>query len=128
MDCFSFLPSEYIKISGGNGTVQFYQTAEACWSSLSPPLIEVPFGKSSNITVNIHLRKLKSLVKIQFVVLQTGLESGIQIIIIKKEIELIVPYNKHDSMGEAVSPPPPLLVRFRFRYCLNIMSWVIARA
>ena len=69
-------PSEFVTISDGNGTVKFYQTAGGCWSSLGTPLVEVPFGKSRNITVNIHLRKLHSLVKIQFVVLQTGLESG----------------------------------------------------
>lgn len=72
---FIFYSSEFVKISNGSGTVQFYQTG--CWSSGSKKYIaEVPFGKSNNITVNILLSKLKSRVRVQFLVLQTGLNSG----------------------------------------------------
>lgn len=66
--------SEFVKIFDGNGTVQFYQTG--CWPSFSTRFVEVPFGKSSNITVNIQFRKLHSLVNVEFVVLKTGLNSG----------------------------------------------------
>ncbi|KAJ7356094.1 hypothetical protein OS493_027021 [Desmophyllum pertusum] len=66
---------EFVKISNGSGTVQFYQTG--CWPSGSKKyIVEVPFGKSSNITVNILLSKLKSRVRVQFLVLQTGLNSA----------------------------------------------------
>ena len=74
-----FFCSEYVKIFGGNGTIQFYKTG--CWaSSQTDSLFEVPFGKSSNITVNILLTKLNSLVNVQFVVLKTGLHSGTYIV------------------------------------------------
>lgn len=69
-----FANSEYVRILGGDGTVEFYQTG--CVSSSHGSLVEVPFGKSDNITINIFLRELKSLIGIQFVVLRNGLNSG----------------------------------------------------
>ena len=76
-----FFCREYVKIFDGNGTIQFYKTG--CWaSSQTASLFEVPFGKSSNITVNILLTKLNSLVNVQFVVLKTGLHSGTYIVLL----------------------------------------------
>lgn len=70
----SFHYSEYVKIADGNGTVQFYQTG--CGSAGHGSLIEVPFGKSNIITVNFVLRKFKSTVRIQFLVIRNGLHAG----------------------------------------------------
>lgn len=69
-----FISSEYVRIFDGNGTVQFYQTG--CRPSSYAPKVEVPFENSSNITLNIRLSRLNSLVKVQFVVLASGLDSG----------------------------------------------------
>ncbi|KAL9953500.1 hypothetical protein ACROYT_G040923 [Oculina patagonica] len=69
--------SEYVKIFDGNGTVQFHHTG--CWPSSYASLVEVPFGKSSDITVNIRLSKLHSLVKVKFVVLENGLNSATEL-------------------------------------------------
>ncbi|XP_078349649.1 uncharacterized protein LOC144634540 isoform X2 [Oculina patagonica] len=66
--------SEYVKIFGGNGTMQFYQAG--CGYPSHRSLVEVPFGKSNNITVNVVLLKKSSLVKMQFAVLKNGLNAA----------------------------------------------------
>jgi len=66
--------SEYLKIFDDNGSLKYHKSG--CSSSNGVLLVEVPFLSSSNITASIYLYRLKSAVRVQYVVLRTGLDTG----------------------------------------------------
>ena len=66
--------SEYLKIYDGSGSLKYHKSG--CSSSDGVLLVEVPFLSSSNITASIYLYRLKSAVRVQYVVLRTDLNTG----------------------------------------------------
>ena len=66
--------SEYIKITDGNGSLALYQYAYS--SSIWKSFLEVDFGQSGNITVEIYLRSSYSHFKLQYGIMKYGIQSG----------------------------------------------------
>ena len=66
--------SEYLKIFDGNGSLNYHKIG--CSSSNGVLLVEVPFLTSSNITASIYVYRLRSAVRVQYLVLRTGLNTG----------------------------------------------------
>ena len=71
--CF-YVDSEYLKIFDGSGSLKYHKIG--CSSSSGVLLAEVPFLSSSNITASIYVYRLKSAVRVQYLVLRTGLNTG----------------------------------------------------
>ena len=69
---FSLFYSEYVKIIDGSGTTVFTRYS----TTPQKPFAEVSFGNSENITVQIYLHRRTSNVRLQFGILQQGLQSG----------------------------------------------------
>ena len=66
--------SEYLKIFDGNEVLKYYHNG--CSSSVRGSLVEVPFLGSSNITASIYLRKLKSNVRVRYLILIKSFNTG----------------------------------------------------
>ena len=69
---FSLFYSEYVKIIDGSGTTVFTRYS----MTSQKPFAEVSFGNSENITVQIYQDRSNSNVRLQFGILQQGLQSG----------------------------------------------------
>ena len=70
----SYYYSEYFKIFDGNGVLKFHQTG--CWSSVRGTLVEVPFFASNNITASFNMRRLRSAIKADYLILGKSLRAG----------------------------------------------------
>lgn len=66
--------SEYVKIIDGSGMTVF--TRYGYSTTPEQPFAEVSFGKSENITVQTYLDRRNSNARLQFGILQQGLQSG----------------------------------------------------
>ena len=71
---FLFLFSEYVKVIDGNGVIVFNRYGYS--SAPQIPYLEVLFGNSGNITVQIYLSSSYSIFKLRFGILKQGLQSG----------------------------------------------------
>ena len=72
---FSFIPlSEYAKITDGNGSSVFYH--QGCVPFAPENLLDVQFGLSGNITVQVYLQSTNSNIKVNYAILKRGLTSG----------------------------------------------------
>ncbi|KAM7442458.1 Protein sidekick-1 [Porites harrisoni] len=70
----SYYYSEYFKIFDGNGVLKFHQTG--CWSSVRGSLVEVPFFASNNITASFNMRRLRSAIKADYLILGKSLRAA----------------------------------------------------
>ena len=66
--------SEYVKITDGVGTEVFHH--QGCVPFAKENLLDVQFGSSGNISVQVCLGNNQSSVKIKFAVLTNGISSG----------------------------------------------------
>ena len=66
--------SEYVKITDGVGTEVFHH--QGCVPFATENLLDVQFGSSGNISVQVCLGNNQSSVKIKFAVLKNGISSG----------------------------------------------------
>ena len=71
---FPLFYSEYVKIIDGSGTTVF--TRYGYSTTPQKPFVEVSFGNSENITVQVYLDRRNSNARLQFGILQQGLQSG----------------------------------------------------
>ena len=71
---FPLFYSEYVKIIDGSGTTVF--TRYGYSTTPQKHFAEVSFGNSENITVQIYLDSRNSNARLQFGILQQGLQSG----------------------------------------------------
>ena len=71
---FSLFYSEYIKIMDGSGATVFIRYGYS--STPEKPFTEVYFGNSKNITVQVYLFGRNSNARLQFGIVQHGLQSG----------------------------------------------------
>ena len=66
---------EYFKIFDGNEALKFHQSG--CSShSVRGSLVEVPFFYSNNITARFYLRRLRSAIKADYLILGKSLHAG----------------------------------------------------
>ena len=72
--CCSYYHSEYFKIFDGNGGLKFHQSG--CSSSVLGSLVEVPFFDSNNITASFNMRRLRSAIKADYLILGKSLHAG----------------------------------------------------
>ena len=66
--------SEYFKIFDGNGVLKFHQSG--CLSSVHGLLVEVPFFASNNITASFNMRRLRSTIKADYLILGKSVHAG----------------------------------------------------
>ena len=71
---FSLFYSEYIKVMDGSGATVLIRYGYS--STPQKPFREVNFGNSENITVQVYLYGSYSNVRLQFGIVQQGLQSG----------------------------------------------------
>ena len=72
---FIFLShSEYVKITDGVGTEVLHR--RGCAPFATENLLDVQFGSSGNISVQVYLENAQSSLKIKFAVLKNGISSG----------------------------------------------------
>ena len=71
---FSLFYSEYIKVMDGSGATVLIRYGYS--STPQKPFREVNFGNSDNITVQVYLYGSYSNVRLQFGIVQQGLQSG----------------------------------------------------
>ena len=78
--CFRFIlfyfhfSSEYAKITNGNGTDVLYH--RGCAPFATENLMDVQFGRSTNISIQTYLGSLQSSVKVKFGILKKDISSG----------------------------------------------------
>ena len=66
--------SEYVKITDGVGTEVLHR--RGCAPFVTENLLDVQFGSSGNISVQVYLENAQSSLKIKFAVLKNGISSG----------------------------------------------------
>ena len=66
--------SEHAKITNGNGTDVLYH--RGCAPFATENLMDVQFGRSTNIAIQTYMGSLQSSVKIKFGILKKGISSG----------------------------------------------------
>ena len=71
---FSLFYSEYIKVMDGSGATVLIRYGYS--STPQKPFTEVYFGNSKNITVQMYLYGSYSNARLQFLIVQEGLQSG----------------------------------------------------
>ena len=71
---FFYFHSEYVKVIDGNGVIVLSRYGYS--STLQKPFLEVRFGNSGQITVQINFTYSYSRCKLQFGILKQGLQSG----------------------------------------------------
>ena len=69
-----YFHSEYVKVIDGNGVIVLSRYGYS--STLQKPFLEVRFGNSGQITVQIYFTYSYSRFKLQFGILKQGLQSG----------------------------------------------------
>ena len=71
---FSLFSSEYIKVMDGSGATVLIRYGYS--STPEKPFTEVYFGNSKNISVHVYLYGSYSNARLQFGIVQHGLQSG----------------------------------------------------
>ena len=96
---FSLFYSEYVKIMDGSGATVLIRYGYS--STPQKPFREVNFGNSENITVQVYLYGSYSNVRLQFGIVQQGLQSGqFQIALILRAFVFLIIHVEHPKNAQ----------------------------